>query len=545
VKPLDPRLLRYARRARAWITVVAGLGVATAVALIAAAQLLATAISSVFARHGLALGSLLAALAAVIAARAAIAWATEVSANRASSDVKSSLRRGLLARAVDHGPGDPAAGTASLTTLATTGLDALDGYFAKYLPQLFLSVAVPLAVLARITAADWLSGVIIAVTLPLIPIFGALVGMATGTEAQRRWDALGRLSHHFLDMVTGLPTLKVFGQPRASVIHEATQDYRQATMGTLRLAFLSSFVLELAGTLSVALVAVTIGLRLVYGHIDLRTGLLVLILAPEAYLPLRAAAAQFHAVADGLAAAQQALAILDAPQETAQAAESREVAASPLSAADPLATVGPVAEGPVRIDHVSVRYDGRPRPAPDDISFTIEPGQVTALTGPSGSGKTTLINVMLGFARPSEGRIIPPPVRSRIAWVPQRPYLFAGTVGSNIRLGRADATDDEVRAAAVAAALDDIPPSRLVTERGTNLSEGQRRRVAIARALLADREILLLDEPTAGLDRATEERVLLSLRAEAARGKTVLIAAHHPAVLDAADKIIDLAGVLV
>ena len=539
MKPLDPRLLRYARRARAWITVVAGLGVATAVALIAQAQLLATAISSVFARQGLALGSLLAALAVVIAARAAIAWATEASANRASSDVKSSLRRGLLARAVERGPGDPAAGTASLTTLATTGLDALDGYFARYLPQLFLSVAVPLAVLARIAAADWLSGVIIAVTLPLIPVFGALVGMATGAEAQRRWDALGRLSHHFLDMVTGLPTLKVFGRPRASVIDEATNDYRRATMGTLRLAFLSSFVLELTGTLSVALVAVTIGLRLVYGHIDLRTGLLVLILAPEAYLPLRAAAAQFHAVADGLAAAQQALAILDAPHQPAQAAESREVAAGPL------ADAGRVADGTVRIDHVSVRHEGRPRPAPDDISFTIERGQVTALTGPSGSGKTTLINVLLGFARPSQGQVIPPPVRSRIAWVPQRPYLFAGTVGSNIRLGRADATDDEVRAAAVAAAMDDIPLSRTVTERGTNLSEGQRRRVAIARALLADREILLLDEPTAGLDRATEERVLLSLRAEAARGKSVLIAAHHAAVLDAADEIIDLAGILV
>ena len=528
MKPLDPRMLRYARRARAWIAVVAGLGAATAILLIVQAQLLASAIASVFAQVGSPLRPVLIALAVVIAGRAAIAWGTEVSANRASGDVKSSLRRGLLARAVERGPEDPAAGTASLITLATTGLDSLDGYFAKYLPQLFLSVAVPLAVLARITAADWLSGVIIAVTLPLIPVFGALVGMATGAQAQRRWDALAKLSHHFLDMVTGLPTLKVFGRPRASAIEEATHDYRRATMSTLRLAFLSSFVLELAGTLSVALVAVTIGLRLVYGHLDLRTGLLVLILAPEAYLPLRAAAAQFHAVADGLAAADQAMGILEAPHDAV------DQAGASLALADE-----------VRIDHLSVRHDGRPHPAPDDLSFTIEPGRVTVLAGPSGSGKTTLINVLLGFTPPSQGQVSPQPARSQIAWVPQRPYLFAGTVGSNIRLGRPGASDDEVRAAAAAAALDDVSLGRTVTERGTNLSEGQRRRVAIARALLADRAILLLDEPTAGLDHIAEERVLGTLRAEAAWGKAVLIAAHHPAVLEAADTIIDLAGALV
>ena len=531
MKPLDPRLLRYARRARTWIAVVAGLGAATAILLIVQAQLLASAITSVFTHDGSPLRPVLIALAVVIAGRAAIAWGTEVSANRASGDVKSSLRRGLLARAVERGPEDPSTGTASLITLATTGLDSLDGYFAKYLPQMFLSVAVPLAVLVRITAADWLSGVIIAVTLPLIPVFGALVGMATGAQAQRRWDALARLSHHFLDMVTGLPTLKVFGRPRASAIEEVTHDYRRATMSTLRLAFLSSFVLELAGTLSVALVAVTIGLRLVYGHLDLRTGLLVLILAPEAYLPLRAAVAQFHAVADGLAAADRAMAILGAPHEVGDSS------GRPGSVATPA--------GEVRVNHLSVRHDGRPHPAPDDLSFTIEPGRVTALAGPSGSGKTTLINVLLGFTPPSQGQVSPQPARSQIAWVPQRPYLFAGTVGSNIRLGRPDASDDEVRAAAAAAALDDVPLGRTVTERGTNLSEGQRRRVAIARALLADRAILLLDEPTAGLDHIAEERVLGTLRAEAARGKAVLIAAHHPAVLEAADTIIDLAGALV
>lgn len=519
MRPLDPRLLRYARGARPWIGAVAGFGIATAALLIVQAQLLAGAIAAVFGHQRLALGPVLLALAAVIAGRAAIAWATEVAAYRASSSVKSSLRMGLLA-----GAAGSAAGTASTTTLATTGLDALDGYFGKYLPQLVLSVAVPLAVLARVATADWMSGAIIAVTLPLIPVFGALVGMATGAQAQQRWDTLATLSHHFLDMVTGLPTLKVFGRPQTASVEKVTHDYRRATMSTLRLAFLSSFVLELIGTLSVALVAVSVGLRLVYGHLDLRTGLLVLILAPEAYLPLRAAAAQFHAVADGLAAANQALGVITG--------HSRRI--SPGTACD---------HEPVRVEGVSVRHEGRAQAAPRDVSFTLEPGRVTVLTGPSGSGKTTLINVLLGFTGPTSGRVTRPD-RSRIAWVPQRPYLFAGTVAGNIKLGRQEASDDAVAQAAQAAALD-VPLDRTITERGTNLSEGQRRRVAIARALLADREILLLDEPTAGLDHHTEQRVLKAIRKEAEAGKTVLIAAHHPAVLEAADEIVDLAGVLV
>jgi thiol reductant ABC exporter CydD subunit len=519
VRPLDPRLLRHARRSRAWIAAVAGLGAVTAVLLIVQAQLLAGAIAGVFAHHTLVLRPLLLALGAVIAGRAATAWATELAAYRASSSVKSSLRHGLLASATRH----RSAGTASLTALATTGLDSLDGYFGRYLPQLVLSVAVPLAVLARVVLADWLSGAIIAVTLPLIPLFGALVGMTTGAQARQRWDALTVLSHHFLDMVTGLPTLKVFGRPQTASVAKVTHDYRRATTSALRLAFLSSFVLELIGTLSVALVAVNIGLRLVYGHLDLRTGLLVLILAPEAYLPLRAAAAQFHAVADGLAAADRALTMIEA--------SSGHIA--PETGHD---------HGEVRVERVSVAHPERARPAPDGISLTLTPGKVTALTGPSGSGKSTLIDVLLGFAAPTSGSISPQPDRTRIAWVPQRPYLFAGTVAANIRLGRPAASDAEVTAAARRAALDDLPPGRAVTERGTNLSEGQRRRVAIARALLAGREILLLDEPTAGLDHAAEQRVLRTLRAEAACGRTVLIAAHHPAVLDAADEIVDLTG---
>ena len=228
--------------------------------------------------------------------------------------MKSALRRRLLAHAVALGPRWLAANrTGELVTLATQGIDSLDGYFTAYLPQLVLAVVIPLVVVAQIGSADLLAGVTIALTLPLIPLFGALVGRTTAHHTRRRWRALALLSHHFLDVVAGLPTLKVFGRAKAQAeaIKKVTGDYRQATMGTLRLAFLSSLVLELTATLSVALVAVGIGLRLVYGHLDLRTGLLVLILAPEAYLPLRQAAAQFHASADGVTAVAEVFNVLE------------------------------------------------------------------------------------------------------------------------------------------------------------------------------------------------------------------------------------------
>jgi thiol reductant ABC exporter CydD subunit len=533
MKPFDPRLLKHARRARLPIAAVAGVGALAAGLIIVQAQLLADGIAAAF-TGGATLGALrgtLIALAAVVAGRVALAWAGEIAAYRASAAVKTELRRRLLARAVELGPRWLAGRrNAELTALATEGIEALDGYFAKYLPQLVLMAVVPLAVLVRVGLADPLAAVTIAATLPLVPVFGALVGKATGDYAEQRWRALAVLSHHFLDVVSGLPTLKVFGRSKEqrAVIGRVTGDYRRATMGTLRVAFLSSFVLELVATMSVALVAVEVGLSLVYGHLSLRTGLLALILAPEAYLPLRQAAAQFHASADGLAAADAAIEVIETP-------------------APPTGERSAPAPRAIRAEAVSVVHPGRACPAPAHFSALFRAGEITVLAGPSGSGKSTLVDVLLGFARPSAGRVLidgddltsldSETWRAQVGWVPQQPYLFPGTVAANIRLGWPDAPEEAVAAAARAAALDDVPLDRLVTERGGGLSSGQRRRVALARALLPGRPILLLDEPTAGLDPETEERVLAALGAQAAAGRIVLIAAHHPRVIAAADQV--------
>jgi ATP-binding cassette subfamily C protein CydCD len=388
-----------------------------------------------------------------------------------------------------------------------------------------------------------------------VPIFGALIGMATGRQAAQRWRALASLAHHFHDVVGGLPTLRVFGRAQAqrSRIEQVTGDYRRATMGTLRLAFLSSLALELVATMSVAVVATEIGLRLAYGHLDLRTGLLVLICAPEAYLPLRALGTQFHATADGLAAADEVFTILET-----QAPGPLVPAASAGTRLQPPAGVPSIC-----LDGVSVRHEGRAAPAPDRATLTIEPGRLTVLIGPSGCGKTTLVNCLLGHAEPTAGSITfrpdsgpkPPrtPAQSPLphpgavggqnlfGWLPQDPTLFAGTVAGNIRLGWPDAPDEAVAAAARGAALDDVPLERVLGQRGSGLSAGQRRRVALARALLLGRPVLLLDEPTAGLDADRESVVIETLRRYAV-GHAVLAVSHRPAVIAAADAVVDLAS---
>jgi ATP-binding cassette subfamily C protein CydCD len=541
VKPIDPRLLRHARATRGFLAAVVVLGAVGAALVVAQAMLIAEVVVGAFQR-GLSASDLatpLALLAVVAVGRAAVSWLTELAAHRASAAVKSELRRRLLDRAAELGPGRLSGQTTgSLVALATRGVDALDDYFSRYLPQLGLAVVVPVAVLARIVTEDWVSAAVIVVTLPLIPLFMVLIGWATRTSMDRQWRLLSRLSGHFLDVVAGLPTLKVFGRAKAQAesIRTITTQYRQATLRTLRIAFLSSFALELLSTLSVALVAVGIGMRLVHGDLDLYTGLVILILAPEAYLPIRQVGAQFHAAAEGLSAAEEIFEVL----ETAP----RRTGAAPVPSTLRL-----------KADAVTVRHERRGEASLESASLVVEPGETVALVGESGVGKSTLLDVLLGFADPAEGRVRVGGTdlaeldmkqwREQIAWVPQRPYLFAGTIAENVRLARPDADDAAVRAALREAGaydfVSDLPlgPDTVIGEDGAGLSAGQRQRLALARAFLADRPLLLLDEPTAALDGATEEGIVEAV-GRLARGRTVLLVVHRPALLAVADRVVTL-----
>lgn len=470
--------------------------------------------------------ALLLPLAAVVLGRAALALGQGTVFGWTAARRKRVLRGRLLERGAD-------------VTLLGRGLDALDPYYAGYLPQRYAAAVVPLAVLARLAVADWPSALIIAVTLPLIPVFGALVGRHTKQATERQWGLLHRLGGHFLDVVAGLPTLRAYGRDEAQteVVGAMADAHRRATVRTLRIAFLSSFVLETLASLSVALVAVPAGLRLLSGSIDLRVALLVLLLAPEAYLPLRALGTRFHAAAEGRAVLDQVNALL----EDDVAEVSRPV---------------PGTAGRIEIEGIVVRYEGDRTPALDGFWLSVEPGERVALAGPSGAGKSTLLRAVLGFVGVETGRILVDGAdlsvldlaawRRQVAYVPQRPHLFAGTVADNIRLGRTDASEAEVREAAEAAAAHGFIaalPHGYATElgeRGLGLSTGQRQRLAIARAYLMDAPIVVMDEPTARLDLHGE-----ALVAEAAgrllEGRTALLVAHRPALLSLADRVVHLA----
>lgn len=541
MKPLDPRLLRHARSARGYLALTVALGILTAALVVAQALLLAHALGR--AAHDEAtlasLGTTIGWLAAVVVARAGVVAVQERFAHRAATRAVGELRAGVVGHAVALGPRWLATGRGpEVVTLATRGLDALEPYFVRYLPQLVLSATVTPATILVVLGLDWVSAAIVVGTLPLVPIFMVLIGRMTEGSSERGLAAMARLGSQVLDLLAGLATLRAFGReagPTARV--RALGDaHRRATMGTLRIAFLSGMVLELLTTLSVALVAVSIGLRLVVGGLSLETGLAVLVLAPEVYWPLRQVGAQFHASTDGVAAADAAFAVIEAPVPA-----PGTVPCPPLRGAT------------LRLTGVSVRSSGGLTPA--GLSVTVRPGRVTALVGPSGAGKTTTVEVLLGLLRPDEGTaelVAPgaPPVPladldpttywPQVAWLPQRPVLEPGTVRALV----GGASDDERSAAAGLTGLDavlDQLPSGWDTELGAGgagLSVGQRQRVALTRALLSPAPLVVLDEPTAHLDAAGERVVLSTVEAMRAAGRTVLLVAHRPSLVATADSVV-------
>ena len=537
-RALDPRLLREARGARVALTAAVVLGLVTTALVLAQAALLARLLArALLAQDGGLdrLGPELLALTGVVGLRALTAWAQAVVAVRCSADVKSVLRARLVAHAQALGPSWLAGERrGELTTLVTRGLDALDPWFARYLPQLVLSVLVPVAVLVRLATVDLLSALVVGVTLPLIPLFLALVGLHTRDRTEQSYAQLAALGGHFLDAVRGLATLRLHGRAvgHAVAVRRASEAHRVVTMRTLRVAFLSALVLELLATLSVALVAVEVGLRLVQGSLPYESALLVLLLAPEAYLPLRRLGVEHHACQDAAAASDRVFAVL----------------AMPLA---PPGTAPLTDTGPVVLQAVTVRLPGREGPVLD-VDLVLQPGERVAVVGASGSGKSTLLDVLLRFRAPSTGRLLvgtqdlagtdPTAWRRRTSWLPQAPVLVTGTVAENVRLGAPDA--DGAAVARVLAAVDLAGTEDLVLgEDGRGLSAGQRRRVALARALLRVEvlgcDLLLLDEPTGSLDAVSAAAVRSALD-RLPRWVTVVTATHDPGVARAADRVVVL-----
>jgi ATP-binding cassette subfamily C protein CydD len=508
--PALPGLRRY-------LVFLSLLGVLTASAILLQAEGLTTLLTG---------GGSSLALVVAIGFRVVLSVGQDVLSGRFAATVKAGLRRRLLGSVSDR------AGV--VATQVTRGVDAADSYLTGYLPTLVVSVVVPVAVIVRLFTTDLTSALVVTATLPLIPVFAILVGKHTSARTQ--WDLLKKLGGHFLDVVRGLGTLKVFGraEAQARTVRAMADAHADATLKTLRVAFLSALVLELVATLSVALVAVPIGFRLLDGGLDARTALLILVLAPEAYLPLRAAGAKFHAAAEGLAALREALAV---PVVSSRSGSHTRRRGAPS----------------LVFERVTVAYDGVV--ALSDVDLCVPAGSRLALVGPSGSGKSTLLAVLLGFVTPTSGRVLADGVDVRlldpaswladISWVPQRPTLFRGSLASNIALGLPSA---DVPLAARAAALDQVAAglpsgySTQVGELGEGLSAGQRQRVGLARALARTSSgLVVLDEPTARLDSRTEAAVLSATR-RLLPGRTAMLVAHRPAMVSLADRVVELRG---
>jgi thiol reductant ABC exporter CydD subunit len=544
MRALDPRLVRRTTSVRPLLAVDTALGIGTAAAVLAQASLLALIVARAFdGESARALWPYFGLLVIAFMLRGAFAWGMEIAGRRAAWDVLSELRMALVERrlrtqpiAVDGGD------SGELAAAAVQGVEGLEGYFARYLPQAVLASVVPLMVIAWVVFVDLEAALIMALTLPLVPVFMWLIGRYTEQRTNERWQALRQLSTHFLDVVRGLPTLRAFGRAEAQVtsIGEVSERYRKATMETLRVSFLSGSVLELAATLGVALVAVTAGIQLVDGGLGLQAGLTVIVLAPELYLPFRRLGAEYHASADGLAVAERMFALLDAP--------AAALGGGPRLAPSP-------ARATVALEHVSFSYPGRAVPVLDGLELQLAPGEAVALVGESGAGKSTVAGLLLGLLAPTAGTVTVGGVdlaacqvdawRRLIAWVPQHPALLRATVADNIRLADPTATAEMVREAAARAGADQfisaLPDgyATVIGGGGRALSPGERRRIGLARAFLRDAPLVILDEPTADLDPVGVALVAAAVR-RLQTGRTVLLIAHRPELVQYADRVVRL-----
>ncbi len=489
-------------------------------------------------------------LTLIVVARAGVSYLSEYLALSSAARAKSELRQATVRRLLTLGPVWMAGqNPGRLTQLLTRGIDGLDAYFARYLPQLVLSMILPPVICAVILTRDLAAALIVLVTVPLIPVFMALIGIGTKRRVDRQWHTLGVLSGHFLDVLAGMSTLKAFGRARAQAgqVRRISDEYRRSTMGLLKLSFLSSLVLELIAMLSVALVAVSIGLRLVDGNMTLAAGLLVLILVPEVYLPLRQVGVQYHASAEGLGAAGELISILE------------EATTGPARLGEGAESMPDLSTAVIRLRDVVVDYGQRGRPALTGVDLDIEPGRITALIGPSGSGKSTLLGLLARFIDPTSGslragadsdsvditRIDPAVWREHIGWTGQQPHLIPVTLADNVRLAAPGASDRQVVDALTAVGLGpwlaELPAGldTTVGDGGRAMSTGQTRRVAFARILCADPELVLLDEPTAALDGDSEDELIEQIR-QLAEGRTVVIVAHRESLMRLADVLVDV-----
>ncbi len=552
----DKRLWQAAQASRAWLLLTILLSSLGGAATVAQAYLVGITVNAVFLHEAslMDVRAWLIWLLLVIGIRSGLSWGRTVAANRIAIDVQFNLRTQLLAHVLALGSikiyGEQ---TGELTAVLTEGIDSLERYFSEYLPQLFIAILVPFIILLVVFPLDWISGLILLLTAPLIPLFMMLIGRYAESLTQRQWGLLSRMSAHFLDVLQGLTTLKLLGQSKAQTqnIAQITNRFRAVTMGVLRIAFLSALVLELLSTLSIAIIAVSIGLRLMVGGMAFSTALFILILAPDFYLPLRMLGQRFHAGMEGTAAAKRIFGLLDEPATAAHLHRHDQ----PHVNSNPTSPSTAVLPAVIQFEQVGVTYQGRKEAALHNLNLTLQPGKMVALVGASGAGKSTVANCLLRFIEPSSGQILVDGIplhdretavwREQIAWVPQKPYLFPESIEANIRHGKPDATDDDVKMAAKQAQLHEFIQSlpagydTEIGEQGARLSGGQAQRLALARAFLKNAPLIILDEPTSQLDSVTESALHAAVQEHLA-GKMLLVIAHRLETIRHADEIVVL-----